>query len=117
MDAAIAARLDEKKHDPVLRYEEYAYYQFSIDGEGVSLRESRQHLAGTGMDSALIHSLDEIVIEAAIANDYINPDLVKDDEAQPLQNWWWHLGKIRAKTYPVDLLPAHLQAVYREAVE
>ena len=115
MDAQIAARLKEKRTNPVEAYREYGYYQFSECGEGVHLRESRDDLHRLGKDdSPEIQELDVIVIEAAIANTIVNPDLVSDDDAQPLTAWWWHLGKIRSKSYPLSLLPAHLQAVYTE---
>ncbi len=65
-------------------------------------------------DTPDVQELDVIVIEAAIANTYVNPDLVSDDATQPLTAWWWHLGKIRSKSYPLSLLPAHLDAVYTE---
>ncbi len=114
MDAKIAARLKEKMTNPIEAYREYGYFQFADDGEGARLRESRQHLHELGLDDDKdVLELDEIVIEAAIANDYVNPDLV-DDQNVPLKAWWWHLGKIRAKTYPADRLPMHLQAVYAE---
>ena len=114
MDAKIAARLNEKLTDPVEAYREYGYYQFADCGEGVRLRESRERLHELGIDDNEVRAIDEIVIEAAIANDYVSPDLIDDKRIGPLQNWWWRLGKIRAKTYPAELLPAHLQAVYAE---
>jgi hypothetical protein len=117
MDNTVANRLSEKKRDPVLRYEEYAYYQFAGDGEGVHLRESRQTLADNALDNDSIRELDEIVIEAAIANDYVNPGLLEDELDAPLQNWWWHLGKIRAKTYPAASFSEHLRLIYLDVVK
>ncbi len=115
MDATLADRVKEIKENPVLLYREYGYLQFSGDGEGVLLRESREHLHGLGLDDDKnVSEIDGIVIEAAIANNYVNPDLVDDKLTLPLQNWWWHLGKIRAKTYPAELLPAPLQAIYAD---
>lgn len=111
MDAEVAARLKEKQTNPLEAYREYAYYQFADDGEGLALRESRQALVG--MDTPDIRILDEIVIEAAIANDYINPVLLDDKKDRSLVYWWWHLGKIRIHKYDADLLPAHLREVYQ----
>ncbi len=115
MDNTITARLEEKKNNPIERYREYGYYQFSDDGEGFNLRESRDnlHKLGKGTDTT-VQEIDEVVIEAAVVNDYVADYLLKDDNAQPLPHWWWHLGKIRDKSYPAELLPAHLQAVYGE---
>ncbi len=115
MDAQIAARLKEKRTNPVEAYREYGYYQFSDCGEGVCLRESRADLQRLAKgDDPAVRELDVIVIEAAIANPYVNSDLISDDATKPLKEWWWHLGKIRTKTYPIALLPEHLQAVYSE---
>lgn len=114
MDAKIAARLKEKMTNPIEAYREYGYFQFSDDGEGARLRESREHLHELGLDDDKdVSEIDEIVIEAAIANDYVNPDLI-DDQDVPLKNWWWHLGKIRTKTYPAELLSVPLQAIYAD---
>lgn len=115
MDTALAARVKEIKENPILLYREYGYFQFADDGEGVRLRESREHLHELGLDDNTdVLELDEIVIEAAIANDYVSPGLVDDKVSVPLKNWWWHLGKVRAKTYPAELLPAPLQAIYAD---
>ncbi len=83
-----------------------------MDGEGLSLCESRQDLADLNLVDADVDKLDEIVVEAALVNDYISPELLEDVAAYSLQNWWWHLAKIRDRSYPPDLLPEHLRAIY-----
>ena len=88
-----------------------------VDGVSLVLRKIRQRVSKFKLSPAEQLGLDvddEAVITTVMALDDIDDGLVKDDEMRPLQDWWWHLGKIRAKTYPVDLLSAHLQAVYRE---
>lgn len=40
-------------------------------------------------------------------------ELLQDDSTRPLSDWWWHLGKLRAGTYPAHLLPPHLQEIYQ----
>ena len=40
-------------------------------------------------------------------------ELLRDDPTRPLAQWWWHLGKLRAGTYPAELLPPHLRAIHR----
>lgn len=115
MDAALAARVKEIKENPVLKYREVGYLLFADCGEDFNMRESRERVSELGKDAdSEVKMIDEIVIEAAIANDYIADSALDDDQTRPLQNWWWHLGKIRHKTYPAELLPNHLQAVYAE---
>lgn len=114
MDATLAARMKEISDDPVALYSWYGFGLFADCGEGGRLREARQQLADLGIDNAETQSIDEIVIEAAIANDYVSDEVMRDDAGQPLKNWWWHLGKIRALTYPAELLSAPLQAIYAD---
>jgi hypothetical protein len=87
-----------------------------MDGEGIGLRQARDHLVQQGKLSEDVHRLDEIVLEATQANEYINPLLLEDDETQPLDHWWWHLGKLRRRTYPAGRLPEHLRALYLQSV-
>jgi hypothetical protein len=101
-----------KRADPLNRYREYAWYQFSMDGEGAGLRQARDALGEDLAQSQEAGKLDEIVIEATQVNEYINPTLLTDDPSQPLEHWWWHLGKLRARTYPAELLPERLRKVY-----
>jgi hypothetical protein len=109
--------MDTKQSDAVARYREYAWFQFSMDGEGLGLREARECLNEAQALSQEVRELDEIVIEATQVNDYINPGLLEDDPRQPLAHWWWHLGKLRNRTYPASLLPEHLRAVYLDATD
>ncbi len=114
MDATLAARMNEITNDPVALYSWYGWSWFADCGEGGRVREARQQLADSSIDNAETQTLDAIVIEAAIANDYVSDDVMRDDAGQPLENWWWHLGKIRAKTYPAELLSAPLQEIYAD---
>ena len=109
--------MDLKRSDPLKRYEEYAFFQFSMDGEGRGMRQARAALAPSLAQSQEVRDLDEIVIEAVQVNDYIDPVLLEDDPSQPLDHWWWHLGKLRHRTYPAHLLPEHLRAVYEQAAD
>jgi hypothetical protein len=104
--------MDAKGRDPLIRYQEYVEYQFAPDGEGYGLRAAREHLEQDNRLNEDIVELDEIVIEATQVNDYINPELLEDDDSQPLEHWWWHLGKLRRRTYPAAQLPEHLREVY-----
>lgn len=114
MDATLAARMKEINNDPVALYYFYGVSLFADCGEGLRLREVRQQLDDMAINNAETQSFDEIVIEAVIANDYVSDDVMRDDAEQPLKNWWWHLGKIRTKTYPAELLSAPLQAIYAD---
>lgn len=104
--------MESKKSDAVKRYREYAEFQFATDGEGLGLRQARQALV-TDDEGPDVNVLDALVIETLETADYINPLLIEDRNDQPLTHWWWHLGKLRAGTYPAHLLPSHLQAIYQ----
>lgn len=105
--------MESKKSDPLMRYREYAEFQFATDGEGLGLRQARQALAVTHSTLPDVMDLDLLVIETLAATDYINPLLLQDRNDQPLPYWWWHLGKLRAGTYPAHLLLPHLREIYQ----
>ena len=89
-------------------------------GEGVLLRENRGWIATLALTSGEqrdLQELDEIVVETILDHDDLQPYLLEDDSAIPLKNWWWHLGKLRAGTYPAHLLPEHLRAIYQPAAQ
>ena len=109
--------MESKKSDLVMRYREYAEFQFATDGEGLGLRPARQALATHGAVLQKVMDLDMLVIETVEHADYINPALLNDAHERPLSDWWWHLGKLRAGTYPAHLLPPHLQAIYQPAIK
>jgi len=102
-------RVNAKRTDPLERYREYVEFQLAIDGEGWGLREARDRLA----ENHQVGQLDALVVESISRNDYINPILLQDDLAKPWSDWWWHLGAIRAGTFPAEALPENLRAIYR----
>lgn len=108
--------MESKKSDLVMRYREYAEFQFATDGEGLGLRQARQALV-TYSVSGDVKDLDALVMETLEIADYVNPLLLEDCDDQPLTHWWWHLGKLRAGTYPAHLLPQHLRAIYQPAAQ
>jgi len=98
-------------------------YRVEIDfalsmGDGPLLRESRTRISGleltTGEQRELM-KLDEMVLDEIMESDALQPYLLEDDPKRPLEQWWWHLGKLRAGTYPADLLPPPLRAIYQPA--
>ena len=97
------------------RYEELI--QFALDlGEGMGLADLREELAAAVFaewDQCRLMKLDGYVIEQITQGDVIADYLLKDESARPLSRWWWHLGKLRAGTYPAQLLPPHLQEIYQ----
>ena len=107
--------MEFEEPDLVRRYREYVEFQLAIDGEGLGLRPARQALAERGSMPQNVMDLDEWVIEAVGTADYINPALLDDPRDCPLSHWWWHLGKLRAGTYPAHLLPPHLRVIYQPA--
>lgn len=87
------------------------------DGVSLVLRKIRDELFGmtlTPAEQAQLDQADETVIITVMELDDIDAGLIADDESKPLAAWWWHLGKLRAQTYPADQLPAHLRTVYAE---
>lgn len=84
-------------------------------GEGPVLRPLREDiglLSLTAAEAAELADIDAGAIEYLHWLDYVAPYLLADDDSRPLSHWWWHLGKIRAKTFPADQLPENLRAVY-----
>jgi hypothetical protein len=87
------------------------------DGEGLFLRAARQQLAEQDLstaDLAKVSALDAVVISSVIILGDDIADYLVDDAEGSLKDWWWHLGKISTKRYPVALLPDYLQSVYTE---
>ena len=106
--------MSDQRPDYLLsRYREYAEFQLATDGEGLGLRVARQDLAVNNINSPEVFELDELVVESIQDADYINPLLLDDHPNRPLTEWWWHLGKLRAGTYPAHLLPEPLRAIYQ----
>jgi len=86
------------------------------EGEVLGLAEARQTLADiplTNDEADVLALLDESVIHQLRTLDWVDESQLRDDPAQPLVHWWWHLGKVRAGTYPVERLPESLRASYR----
>lgn len=98
-------------------------YRVEIDfalsmGDGPLLRESRTRIATmelTSGEQRELMELDEMVMDEIINRDDLQPYLLEDDPTRSLAQWWWHLGKLRIGTYPAELLPSHLRAIYRPA--
>jgi hypothetical protein len=87
-------------------------------GEGLGLPEARETIAAlqlTDEETEVLRILDEIVVEYFSDQDHwIDNYVLRDNPTQPLSHWWWHLGKLRAGTYPAELLLEHLREIYRQ---
>jgi hypothetical protein len=99
-------------------YHDVVWYELETGG-GHSLRVLRDQLDRLDMapeQISQLHELDQLAVEyiQEADDETLWPALIEDDAAQPLSYWWWHLGKLRAGTYPADLLPLYLRAVYME---
>jgi hypothetical protein len=108
--------MDHKRLDYVAGYRHEIDYALA-DGEGPILRKIRQTLSTLDLnneDAFSVQTDDEIVFTSVLQLDDIAGYLIDDDDTQPIENWWWHLGKIRNRTYPAALLPSHLQLVYSD---
>lgn len=62
-----------------------------------------------------VAQLDGYLVDAItdLDDNEVPDDLLQDDPARPLTQWWWHLGQLRAGTYPAHLLPPHLREIYQ----
>lgn len=99
-----------------LRTRTYNVWVMDAVPVGTEARSEREWLAGlilSEAERADCGDLDGILIEEAMAG-AVMPEVLADDPAQPLDRWWWHLGLIRARAYPAELLPETLRAVYLE---
>ncbi len=90
------------------------------EGVAPGLREQRQRVAQQPWNEQQLATLryaDEFLLEALTdeAESALPAELLHDDPTRPLAQWWWRLGQIRAGTYPAELLPPHLRALYRPA--
>jgi len=85
-------------------------------GRNNELRERREAIDTTKLSSSgkqdLIY-LDSVLIESVLTESGLPASLL-DDGQYGSESWWWHLGKIRNKTFPADQLPDYLQPVYSE---
>ena len=84
------------------------------------IREQRDDVMRAFLErpqQASLDRLDSRLVDAILDldDDEVPADLLQDDPARSLTQWWWHLGKLRAGTYPAHLLPPHLRAVYQPA--
>lgn len=105
--------------DPKRLTQSITYYRLVVDALpiGDPVRQTRDGLVGVSVpeaDAQAITTLDEYLLSEAVGGEVL-PEVLQDDQAQPLDHWWWHLGALRGGTYPVHLLPEHLQSAFRAA--
>ena len=79
-------------------------FRLSDLGEGPELQRLREKLSTLLLspdEQAELEWIDGAVIEILQDEDsVVAPYLLEDDESQPIEKWWWHLGKIANGTYP-----------------
>ena len=100
-------------------YRELVEYGLPV-GEAPGFAEERESLVDTLLDSdgcQELAFLDECAMDLLRTSDFLDSDWMKDSQDHPLTHWWWHLGKLRAGTYPAHLLPEHLRAIYQPAAQ
>ncbi len=110
---------DLSRSDPLIWYREAVMYgmdSWTVPG----IREQRDTVTRLFLDrhqQQKLENLDSRLMSAVIDpnDDEVPSELLQDDSDHALYQWWWHLGKLRTGTYPADLLPPHLQAVYQPA--
>ncbi len=101
---------------PRLRgYSEEIHFALEV-GEGPTLRQARSLISTmtlTSDEQTELVVFDEYVMDAIANLEEVQTYLLEDDDLRPLLHWWWHLGKLRAGTYPAQLLPPHLREIYQ----
>lgn len=94
---------------------------FALDvGEGPTLRQARNRISTmilTPEEQRELAELDELVIDQILNFEDVQSYLLEDDLTRPLSQWWWHLGQLRAGTYPAHLLPPALRVIYQPLVQ
>lgn len=86
-------------------------------GSAPGIRKQREQLEFSlpSEQELELRGLDIEALEDILELDWVDPDLLMDKQDAPLYAWWWHLGKIRAHSYPAELLTNYLQPVYQQA--
>ena len=85
-------------------------------GEAPGFAEEREALVDALLDSdgrQELAFLDECAMDLLRTLEFIDGCWIKESQEHPLSHWWWHLGKLRAGTYPAHLLPDHLRVIYQ----
>jgi hypothetical protein len=108
---------DISRIDPLIWYREAVLYGMDywvVPG----LRRQREEVEQAQLNAeqlAKLWQLDRRLVNAVTDLDdpEVPDELLADDFTQPLSHWWWHLGKLRAGTYPAELLPESLRELYR----
>jgi len=88
------------------------------EGVAPGLREQRQRADQQLLDESQLAALryaDEFLLDILTEQAEMDfpVELLRDNPDYPLAHWWWHLGKLRAGTYPVHLLPPYLREIYQ----
>jgi len=114
------AILLKTKTGTVFNYRETVRYGGAV-GPGAFSRRFRDVIIQDDLsatDRAIVQATDIELLSAAIGDeeDAVEPSLLDDDPDQPLSHWWWHLGALRAGTFPLDQLPDDLVPIYHEVV-
>jgi len=100
-------------------YHELIWYDLETGGghplPAVREKISRETLLG-GDDLGDLQEHDECFLGHVLSalDEDIWPGLLEPHPEQPMEKWWWHLGAIRRRTYPVELLPEYLREIYEK---
>lgn len=107
--------MDDWRPSALKQLHETVYYSLTF-GAGYEYRKVRDEVAALRLGGDALGDvmhLDELALEHVIdaPEEDVWPGILEDDAAQPIERWWWHLGAIRAGTFPPEHLPAPLRAV------
>jgi hypothetical protein len=105
--------MDQSRPAPLRQLHEIVNYSLCM-GHGFEWPAVRERVATLDLDAAARDDLDRLDRDAldhvlgAAADELFVPSAV----AAPLAYWWRHADQLQAGTYPADLLPAPLRAIY-----
>lgn len=110
------------KRPPLLAdYHEVIWYELDVGGGSLlpTLRDRIEQEKEQWNQELLadLEKHDEYLLDHVLVTpqEEIWPSLLEDHPDQPLERWWWHLGKLRRGEYPLELLPEPLRRVVEEA--
>ncbi|QER41877.1 hypothetical protein F1847_03610 [Thermodesulfobacterium sp. TA1] len=77
----------------------------------LSIRDEIEN-RGLSREEAVVKSDKRLITVLIITIHNTEEETYKPIFRKSLNFWWWHLDKIKERTYPVELLPEHLQETY-----
>ena len=107
--------MDESRPKALRQLHESVNYSLCM-GHGYEWPAVRERVNALALDAGALQDLKQLdgdALDYALSAE-ADELFVPEANEQPVEHWWWHLRALRDGTYPIDQLPAHLEAIYRE---